>query len=71
MIVNGEYKGVSQFKVILQYYFGLTEINHLDFSCDYPCLVQVLNGSLSEDKCELLQIEGTCSMHQRSRCSQL
>ena len=38
MTVNRVYKGVAQFKVILQYYFGLTEMNHLDFSRDYRCL---------------------------------
>jgi hypothetical protein len=48
MTVNSECKGVAQFKVILQYYFGLTEINHLEFSRDYLCLVQISNGSLYE-----------------------
>ena len=71
MTVNSEYKCVAQFKVILQYYFGMTEINHLDFSRDHRCLVQVLNGSLYEYKCELLRTEGTCSLHQRSRCLEL
>jgi hypothetical protein len=71
MTVNSEYKCVAHFKVILQYYFGLTEINHTNFSRDYRCLVHVLNGTLYEYECELLRIEGTCSLHLRSRCSEL
>jgi len=38
MTENSAYKGVDQFNVILQYYFGLTEINHLDFSRACQCL---------------------------------